>query len=134
MINGESVVKAIPGLFDYSEIQRVVKAYSTGDFAFLENATITVLNATETSGVAQTKADELKRDGLTISTTGNAPSTANTAPIQLIDQNAGKKPETLKKLEKVLNVTATSTVPTGVGSDADFIIIVGSNSDSSSQN
>ncbi len=131
MINGESIVKAIPGLFDYSEIQRVVKAYSTGDFAFLENATIAVLNATETPGVAQTKADELKREGLTIDTTGNAPSTVNTAPIQLIDQSAGKKPETLKKLEKVLNVKATPTVPTGVGSDADFIIIVGSNSTAS---
>lgn len=125
-VGGESIVQPAAGLFDYTQIQEVIKAYATGDTAFLEGAVIVVLNASETPGAAGAKADELRQAGLTVAATDDAPASANTAAIQLIDQSGGKKPGTLKKLEKALGTKATATVPAGVGAEADFIIIVGS--------
>lgn len=132
-VNGESVVKPSAGLLSYGRIQEVIKAYALNDVAFLEGATIAVLNASGQPGKAQTQADELKKNGLTVKITSNAPESANTAEIQLIDQSGGKKPQTLKKLEDVLKTKATATVPAGVGAEADFIIIVGGTAPTSSE-
>ena len=130
-INGESIVKPSAGLTAYGEIQSTIKAYSTNDYAVLEKAVIAVLNASGPVGSAQTKADEIKQNGLTVKVVGNAPAALGTSPIQLFDQSGGKKPETLKKLEKILNAKANTTIPAGLGSDADFVIVIGAPATSS---
>jgi anionic cell wall polymer biosynthesis LytR-Cps2A-Psr (LCP) family protein len=126
-VGSESIVKPVAGLDNYSAIQAIVKAYATGDYAVLEKATIAVLNASGKVGAAQTKADEIIDSGLTIKAANitNAPETLGTAPILLYDQSGGKKPETLKKLEKILGVKARTDIPAGIGSDADLIVVVG---------
>lgn len=113
------------GSFDYSDIQNTINAYVKGNTAFLEHAKIDVLNASGQSGLAQTKAEELDAEGLKVTKVGNAPSSYGSKPVQFYDLSGGKKPETLKKLESLLGVKVTAGVPTGVNSNADFVVIIG---------
>ncbi len=113
------------GSFDYSDIQNTINAYVHGNTAALEHARIDVLNASGQSGLAQTKAEELDAQGLKVTKVGNAPLSYGSKPVQFYDLSGGKKPETLKKLESLLGVKVTAGVPTGVNSNADFVIIIG---------
>lgn len=127
-VNGQSIVKPVKGLYDYSEIQKTVKVYSTGDKAQLEKAVIDVLNATKTSGLATTKANLIEDEGLIVGKVANAPESLNTAPIQVFDLSGKKNPATRQKLEKLLGVTVQDEPSggiTGVSSSADFIVIIG---------
>lgn len=126
-IAGMSIVQPAAGLTDYSQIQAAVRAYATGDTAYLEAATVDVLNASGQPGVAQTKADELIEDGITVEVVGNAPETLGSASVQLYDLSGGDKPATLRKLETILGTKAISDPPAGVTSVSDFVIIIGSN-------
>jgi LCP family protein required for cell wall assembly len=117
------------GMYDYSAIQSLISAYATGDLAGLENAKVDVLNASGTPGMANTKATELEKQSITIEVTGNAPASyASSGAVQLYDASAGKKPETLKKLENILGIKAISGLPQGVSSTSDFVIILGNGS------
>lgn len=125
LLNGDA--QPVAGQYNYREVQAYIKAYATRDYAAIEKAVIAVLNASGQPGAAQAKAEELNAAGLSVksSNLGNAPVAAGSTPLQLIDQSGGKKPETLKKLESVLGIKATTAAPAGVGSNADFIVIVG---------
>lgn len=124
-IGGQSIVKPALGLSDFSAIQAAIRAYATGDTAALENATVDVLNASGTSGLATSKAEELTAKGITVGVVANAASALNTGPMQLYDLSGKTKPGTRKKLETLLNVTASDTPPASLKSDADFVVIIG---------
>jgi len=128
-VNGQSIVKPTKSLYDYSEIQKTIKAYSSNDKSQLEKATVDVFNATTTSGVATTKADALEDEGLIIGKVANAPTNLNTAPVQVYDLSGNKKPATRQKLEKLLGITVKDQPDggiTGISSSADFVVIIGS--------
>jgi len=113
------------GSYSYSAIQAAITALSTGNKASLEYANIAVLNASGTPGLAQTQADKITAEKLTVSNVGNAPDALGDKKISFYDMTGGKKPETLKKLKQLLGVEVTSGKPAGVTSNADFVVIVG---------
>lgn len=120
------------GSFNYSAVQAAIKALSTGNKASLEYAKIDVLNASGVSGVAQTEADKLTAQSLTVSNVSTAPTSLGDKPLKLYDLSGGKKPATLKKLKELVGVDVTgTTLPAGVSSSADFIVIVGTAASSS---
>ena len=114
------------GSFSYGAIQAAINALATGDKASLEGAKIDVLNASGVSGAAQTQADKLTAKNLTVSNVATAPTTLGDKPLKLYDVSGGKKPATLKKLKQLLGIDVTgTTLPAGVSSSADFVVIVG---------
>lgn len=118
---------------NFSEIQSIAKALAMGDKAALENAKVDVLNASDTPGVAQTKATELAGKNIAIAQVSNAPTSLGTKPVLLYDMSGGKKPGTLKKLESLLGVKVSEGKPAGVSTDSDFVVILGKQAQSSSQ-
>jgi LCP family protein required for cell wall assembly len=121
--SGNICPNAGPG--NYSAIQAALKALGTGDRASLENAKIDVLNASGTAGLAQEQATELTSENLTVGVVGNAPTSLGSKPITYYDLTGGKKPATLKKLQKLLGVNVTAGKPDGINSTADFVVVVG---------
>ncbi len=97
-----------------------------------ENAKVDVLNGSGVSGAGTDEASKLENAGLIIGTVATAPATQGS--VQLYDLSGGKKPATLKKLEKELGLSAPTgtTLPTGVTSTAPFVVIVGQPGGSSS--
>lgn len=124
-VNGMSIVQPVAGLFDYSDIATAVRAYASGDTAFLERATVDVLNMSGQAGVAQTKADKLSEAGIIVEVVGNAPEKLDNAPVRLYNLSGGEKPKTLQKLESLLGVQAIEGTPPGVTSASDFVVLVG---------
>lgn len=124
--NGQSIVRPVAGVYDYSEIKSFIKAHLSGNTGVLENAVIDVLNGSGVPGAAQKQADDLEEEGYTIGSVDNAPGTA-VSGVRLYDMTGGKLPATKSKLEKHFGVTAAKTPPEGVVTDADFVIIIGTN-------
>lgn len=124
-VGNESIVRPRAGLYDYSQIQRVVDAYATGDLAVIEGASIDVLNASGQAGAAQTQANKITENKLEVNVVGNAPVALGTKPFLLYDLSGGKKPATLKKLQTLFGITISEGAPAGVSSNADFVLIVG---------
>ncbi len=127
-ISGQSIVQPLAGTYDFSEIKATLKAYLSNDTALLEGAVIDVLNGSGVPGVAQTRADELEEAGYTIGAVSNAPA-GEYGVAKLYDVSDGKMPGTKAKLQQRLGVTASAanTLPAGITTDADFVIIIGSN-------
>ena len=123
--SGQSIVRPVAGVYDFSQIQNYIKANLSGDTAALEEAVIDVLNGSGVPGAAQKLADKLAEQGYTIGLVDNAPSTQTGYVIY--DLSDGRKPATKKKLEQTYGVTAQSQIPPGIASDSDFVIIVGTN-------
>jgi polyisoprenyl-teichoic acid--peptidoglycan teichoic acid transferase len=126
--DGESIVRPVAGLYSYDALQAFTQAYLSGNQALLtEKAPVDVLNGTDTPGKAQTEADTLAGQGITIGKIGNTPAGATkSAGLKFYDLSAGKKPATKKQLEKVLGVqAATEPLPAGITSNASFVVIVG---------
>ena len=134
-MNGQSIVEPKAGLFDYTAIQAYVRSKLQDGYILKENAKIAVLNGTNLAGLATTKAADLKSYGYNVISTGNAPTSGYTQTT-LVDLNGGKDKYTQHYLEQRYNVTATTALPdnTIAPNGADFVIIIGSDETSSSQN
>jgi LCP family protein required for cell wall assembly len=126
-VNGQSIVRPRAGLFDYSQIQNYVRNTMKDGFIQNENASIAVYNGSGINGLAGTKATDLKSYGYNITTVANAPSPQDTTV--LVDLTDGSKKYTKHYLEKRLNVTAITSVPSGISAPqgTDFVIILGKN-------
>jgi LCP family protein required for cell wall assembly len=123
-----SIVRPIAGLYDFSKVQSYVRSQLTVK-TDEEGATIEILNGSDYGGVAGKKADELAKAGLTEVTTGDTPTSSSYAPVQWYDLSGGNKPKTREKLKTVLGISPrTGNLPTGVQSEADFVIILGNGS------
>ncbi|MDQ3064842.1 MAG: LCP family protein [bacterium] len=135
MVNGLSVQIPKAGMFNYTEIQNYVRNVMKDAFLRKEDAKIIILNGTETAGLATKKSNELKSFGYNVISVGDAPSKTYTDTL-LIDMKKGDFKYTLSYLEKRLNLKAIETLPdtTIDATAADFVIIIGSNETSSSQN
>lgn len=123
--NGQSIVRPVAGIEDFSKIQAYIQKQFSGSQEGAEDSTIEVLNGTDLSGVASKKEAELETKGIIVTSIGDAP-TSNYGKIQWFDMTGGTKPQTAKKLLDVLGEPSSgSSLPSGVQSDADFVIIVG---------
>jgi LCP family protein required for cell wall assembly len=131
-VNGQSVVRPVAGLFDYSKIQNFVRNTLKDGYIKNENASIAVFNGSTVTGLAATRADDLKSFGYNITVVDNAP-TKNYSKTILVDLTGGKKKYTQHYLEQRLKVTAVTQLPDNTinPNGAEFVIILGQNESTS---
>lgn len=125
-IGGQSVVVPRAGVGNFNEIKGYLRNQLKDSFIRNENASIAVLNGTETAGLATKKADELKSFGYNITAIDNAPTRAYNKTV-IVDLRSGAKKYTKNYLEKRFGVTTVGTLPdtTIAPGTADFVIILG---------
>ncbi len=125
-VNGQSIVRPKAGLTDFTAIQSYVRNALRDGFIANEDAKILILNGTTITGLANTKAEELKSYGYNVLSVSTAP-TQNYTQTILIDLRSGSKKYTKYYLEKRLGITATTSLPDSKinPGTADFVIILG---------
>lgn len=120
---GSSVYPAA-GVGDYSDLRAYIAKMLSSDAIVREEPVVTVLNGTQTAGVAQTAADALEAKGFTVDTIDNAPE--GTYAKAVIYQINTAKTASLAKLEEMYGVKAvTTTPPVSVTGATDFVVIIG---------
>lgn len=125
--NGQSIVRPIAGLMDYSDIIAYVQRQTTSDPFIKEEPHVTVLNGSDVAGVAQRAADYLEEKGFIIDMIDNAPEGKYDRVV--IYQVSAEKKATAAKLKELYGVTPkTGTPPVSVTGDTDFVIIIGDDS------
>lgn len=125
-VSGQSVVRPVEGLYDFSEVRKFVRSKLTISSTSSEEPSIEVLNGSDYGGLAGKKAAELTAAGFNDVSTGDTPSDSAYGDYVWYDLSGGKKPQALTKLKSILGSSPTGTVlPGGVQSEADFVIIVG---------
>lgn len=126
-VSGQSIVQPVAGTYDFSEVRSYIQSkMPREDGQVGESAQVRVLNGSDTGGLAGKKAGELTAAGIENITTGDTPSDPAYGDFVWYNLSDGRAPKTLSKLRTVLGKEATGTIlPTGVQSDADFVIIVG---------
>jgi hypothetical protein len=134
-INGMSVVQPKAGLEDYSQIQEYIRSKLKDGYITKENANVTILNGSDTVGLASDKATELKSYGYNIGTIANAPTSTNET-TQIIDLSHGTKKYTLNYLKNRFNFQTVGTqLPEGVvAGNANIVIILGADAATTNQN
>ena len=125
--NGQSIVRPVAGLTDYSEIQAYIEKEISSDPFVKEEPHVTVLNGTGTAGVAQTLADQLTDEGFIIDQVDNAPEGEYEAVV--IYQMNTEKTATATKLQDKYGVKIKpGPPPFSVVGETDFVIIIGHSS------
>jgi LCP family protein required for cell wall assembly len=121
---GQSALAPAAGLDDFSDIQAFVRQHMSGSAVVQEGATVVVLNATDTSGLASRKRTFLEDKDLIVTDVGDAKN--NLATTTIIDNSAGKKPATRALLVRLFGNNVTVANPYKNTYDADFIVLLGS--------
>jgi hypothetical protein len=123
-VNGMSVVRPVAGVYDYSDLQALLRQKLSSDPVVREAAPITVLNGSGTAGVAQAEADKLEEAKYTVGSVANAP--AGDYPRYTLYQIGSGNSGTANKLKQRYNVKITSgKPPVAVDSKTKFVLIVG---------
>ena len=118
----------VAGVYDYSEIQAYVAQNLSSDPVVMEGATIDVLNGSDQAGLAAKKAEELEDDNYTIGSIDNAP--ASTTESVTIYQLNGDMTNTATALKDKYDVEPIQGELTGYYTTADFVIVFGTGSTS----
>lgn len=118
----------VAGVYDYSEIQAYVAQNLSSDPVVVEGATIDVLNGSDQAGLATKKAEELEDDNYAIGSIGNAP--ASTTESVTIYQLNGDMTNTATALKDKYGVELIQGELTGYYTNADFVIVFGADSTS----
>lgn len=123
--SGQSIVRPIAGLLDYSDIHAYVRQNVSSDPVTREKASVAVLNGSGVAGAAQEEATKLEEQNFIIGEVGNAPEgDYGKVTIYQIDQS---KTATAAKLKKIYGVKVLTTAPpVAVTGDTAFVVIVGS--------
>lgn len=127
MYNGLSIVRPKAGLTDFSEVQNFVRNKLKDGYIASENATIAIVNGTNTAGLATKKSTELKSFGYNVVSVADAPTKGYQKTV-VVDMRGGQKKYTKHYLEQRFGVGAVNTLPDGNIqnlSNADFVIILG---------
>ncbi len=125
-VNGSSIVKPVAGIDDFSQIKAYLKRLTSNDPVVKEGATAVVLNGSGVDGLARKKADELADKGITV----KAVATTTTHPTTTIVFLNSQKTATSSYLAQKFGVTPTTDttgVPEAKSYNADFVIILGAN-------
>lgn len=126
-IGNQSVVLPVAGLYNYSEIQRLIRKTINASPLAAEEAGIVVLNGSGVPGAAATQAEELEKLGLAILQTSNAP-TGDYENTRIYKIGESTKTLTADKLKQIYSVELlTTNPPVAVSEDVDFVIIIGMN-------
>lgn len=122
--NGQSIVRPILGIMDYSDIQRYIQKNINATPVSREAASVIILNGGRAAGTAQVEADELTTRGLVVETIDNAEDDI-TRSAQIYQLNTDN-PETAAYLAKRYGVAvSTGAPPYNVTGETDFVIILG---------
>jgi LCP family protein required for cell wall assembly len=123
---GQSIVRPVDGLFDYTGLQTYIRQKLTSDAAAKENASVTVLNGSGREGAAGEMKKKLTEKGLRVVDIGNAPVSAEYGIVGIYKLSDIKQPATTKKLTKILGVDVKKgPLPYGMTASSDFVVIVG---------
>src|SRR6266496_1528676 len=109
--------------WDPNDVRAVVDAFLTRPSEAAEQATVQVLNGTESSGLAGRVSLELDQAGFTMTPAGNAPATD--AATTIVYDVTGK-PRTSQRLARLLKAELRQGAPPGVTTEADIVVIAGS--------
>lgn len=120
---GEDALIPAAGVDDFTDIQAFITQITSNNPITREGATVVVLNATDTSGLASQAKQNLTSSGVTVGAIGDATTTQATSSI--IDNSGGKYPATLQLLKQQYGPTVTTTNPYKYNYTADFIVLVG---------
>lgn len=110
-------------VWDPNDVRAVVDSFLTRPSEASEQATVQVLNGTDTPGLAGRVSLELDQAGFTMIPAGNAPSTG---AAKTIVYNVGGKPRTSQRLASQLKAELRQGAPDGVSTEADIVVIAGS--------
>lgn len=124
--DGESTLAPAAGIDAYSKIQAFLTQLMSPNLAAREGATIVILNASNTAGLATAQKAALTAKGLTVGAVGDARSTQTKTTI--IDASGGSKPATKKILQAKYGNNFTTANPYSAVYDADFIVLLGTDS------
>lgn len=135
MVSGQSVVLPAAGEEDYSAIQSLVRNRLRDGYLAKENANVTILNGSDTPGLAAKKAEELKSYGYNVGTVADAPRHDFQKTV-IVDLTKGQMKYTKNYLEKRFGLKATTQLPDQSiqPGTANFVIILGQNETLTSQN
>jgi len=110
-------------IWDPNDVRAVVDAFLTRPSEAAEQATVQVLNGTATSGLAGRVSLELDQAGFSMTPAGNAPT--NDIATTIVYDVTGKS-RTSQRLAKLLKAELRQGAPPGVASEADIVVIAGS--------
>jgi LCP family protein required for cell wall assembly len=125
-INGTSAVRPVAGIDDFSQIKSYLKRLTSNDPVAKEGATVVVLNGSNIDGLARKKADELAEKGITV----KAVATTTNHPATIVATLNNQKTATSSYLGQKFGVaptTDTTGIPEASSYNADFVIILGAN-------
>ena len=126
MINGISYVLPSAGVGNYTAIQNYIAKMLSNDPKVYEDASILVLNGTDTAGLASSERTSLEEENYMNISIDDAPAGTYDAEYTLYTLT-DDKPNTKKSLEKRYNLTAKSAdeLPAGISTAYDFVLILG---------
>jgi LCP family protein required for cell wall assembly len=135
MAGNASVVLPTAGQDNYAAIQNYIRNTLKDPYIAKENAAVEVLNGTSTPGLAGATGDKLKTYGYNVTKVDTAP-TANYAKTVIVDLTNGKKPYTKNYLQKRFNAKVVTKLPDATiqATGADFVVILGQDATTNSQN
>ncbi|HVS58542.1 MAG TPA: LCP family protein [Candidatus Saccharimonadales bacterium] len=122
--SGASTLIPAAGINDYSQIQLLMKQLTSSDPIVREDASVVLLNASDTYGLAASNKTKLTQKNVNVTTVGDAPQTRSQTII--VDASNGKKPSTLALLKSIYGSSVTTTNPYATQyPDADIIVVLG---------
>ena len=121
--DGQAALIPAAGLDDFSNIRTYLRQLMSTDPVVREGATITVLNGTDTAGLATKWRNSLSAKNFDVISVGDADT--NTPVTTLIDTSGGKNPLTLKALQQVFTGSKVTTTNPYTSYSADIIVIIG---------
>lgn len=123
--DGQSIVRPISGLYDYTGIAKYIKKQILSEPFMLEDALVVVLNGSGVAGQGAIVSDKLSDIGFNMAVPQNAPN-GEYARREVYARDATKYPATLKKLQSLYGTVKTSGIDKfDVSSDIDFVVVVG---------
>lgn len=129
--NHQDALIPAAGLNNFSQIQNYYQQITSNNPVVQEDASVVILNASNTYNLAHTQENVLKSKGLHVSYIGNA-STVFPGTV-IIDNSNGKKQAALKLLQQlypgttVTSATSSLEAREGYGYNANFVVILGQN-------
>lgn len=130
-INGISYVIPSAGVGNYTKIQTYIEKMFSNDPRDYEDATILVLNGTDTPGLASTEQSNLEEDGYNNIDIDDAPEGEYTDKYTLYSLS-DTAPGTKKLLEEKYNISAKTLeeLPESIDTTYNFVIIIGNDNKS----
>lgn len=123
--NGQDSLIPALGINNYSAIQAFVAQQISSNPVVKENASIVLLNGTQTYGLATAVKTRLVAQQFSVSQIGNA-NTSSQVATSIIDNSGGKKPATKAAIAKIFGNNFTTVNPYSGVYNASFIIVLGS--------